>query len=231
MKTIGLLGGMSWESTVQYYRLINEGIRASEGGLHSAQLVLHSVDLAPLAVWMNNGEWQNIETVLVEAARGLERAGAEFFLICTNTMHKLAPAIERSVDIPLLHIADATAETLITQGKQKVGLLGTAFTMEEAFYRGRLESVHDLQVLVPQSQDREVINRVIFDELCCGKILPESKRQYLRIVESLMEAGAEAVVLGCTEIGMLISQDDVSLPLFDTTHLHAAKAVNYALGS
>ncbi len=229
MKTIGLLGGMSWESTVEYYRALNEGIKKALGGLHSAKIVMHSVDFAPLEEFMRNGDWDAIAAVLSEAAIGLEKAGADFFLLCTNTMHKLAPDIEQKIDIPLLHIADATAEVLLSNKISTVGLLGTAFTMEEDFYRQRLKSKYGLDVLIPQKDDRQLVNKVVFTELCCGKILDGSRKEYIRIINELAEQGAEAIILGCTEIGLLVKQEDVEIQLFDTTPIHAAKAVQMAL--
>ncbi len=229
MKTIGLLGGMSWESTVEYYRALNEGVKKALGGLHSAKIVMHSVDFAPLEEYMRNGDWDAIGTVLSDAAIGLEKAGADFFLLCTNTMHKLAPEIEQKIDIPLLHIADATAEVLLANTISTVGLLGTAFTMEEDFYRQRLKSKYGLDVLIPEKDDRQLVNRVVFEELCCGKILEGSKKEYIRIINELAEQGAEAIILGCTEIGLLVKQEDVQIQIYDTTPIHAAKAVQMAL--
>ncbi len=229
MKTIGLLGGMSWESTVEYYRALNEGIKKALGGLHSAKIVMHSVDFAPLEEYMRNGDWDAIATVLSEAAIGLEKAGADFFLLCTNTMHKLAPDIEQKIDIPLLHIADATAEVLLSNEISTVGLLGTAFTMEEDFYRQRLKSKYGLDVLIPEKDDRQLVNKVVFAELCCGKILEDSRKEYIRIINELAEQGAEAIILGCTEIGLLVKQEDVEIQLYDTAPIHAAKAVQMAL--
>lgn len=229
MKTIGLLGGMSWESTSEYYRALNQGVKNALGGLHSAKIVMHSVDFAPLEELMRKGDWDTIASVLSEAAVGLEKAGADFFLLCTNTMHKLAPAIEKNVNIPLLHIADAAAEIMLANSIKKVGLLGTAFTMEEDFYRKRLHSKFGLEVLIPNKVDRQLVNRVVFTELCCGMIVDNSKVEYLRIIDDLAKQGAEAIILGCTEIGLLVKQDDVQVQLIDTTPIHAAKAVNFAL--
>jgi len=229
MKRIGLLGGMSWESTLQYYRLLNRGINHKMGGLHSADIIMHSIDFGPVEKCMQQGNWQEIEKILGSAVISLERGGADFFLICTNTMHKLAPQLEDRVNIPLLHIADASAEQLKKNSVAKVGLLGTQFTMEENFYTGRLQDKHGLQVLIPGKRDREIVNRVIFDELCCGKVRDTSRQQYYRIISQLKDNGAEAILLGCTEIGLLLDQQDIELKLFDTTHIHAAKAVEYAL--
>jgi aspartate racemase len=229
MKTIGLLGGMSWQSTVGYYRAINEGIKNTLGGLHSAKIALYSVDFDPIAQMQNTGDWDEMARVLSEAAQSVEAAGADFLLLCTNTMHKVAPQIEKSINIPLLHIADATAEALVQEGIKTVGLLGTAFTMEQDFYKGRLSKNYGLKVLVPESEDRQTVHDVIFQELCLGKIEARSKTEYLRIIDSLAKQGAEAVILGCTEIGLLVNQDDTKVKLLDTTAVHAAKAVTYAL--
>ncbi|MEH6627409.1 MAG: aspartate/glutamate racemase family protein [Motiliproteus sp.] len=229
MKTIGLLGGMSWESTAGYYREINEGVKQSLGGLHSAQIVLHSVDFDPIEKLQHQGDWAGTADILCKAAESVEAAGADFLLICTNTMHKVAPQIEQRINIPLLHIADATAEVLLQHGINKVGLLGTAFTMEQQFYRGRLTDHYGLEVIVPGESDRKRVHEVIYNELCLGQIQPSSKQDYLRILQDLAAAGAEAVILGCTEIGMLISQPETSIKLFDTTAIHAAKAVEWAL--
>jgi aspartate racemase len=220
---------MSWESTVGYYRMINEGVRRRLGGLHSAEIVLYSVDFDPIERLQQLGDWEAAAAILSEAAVRLEAAGAAFLLICTNTMHKVGPQVERSVRIPLLHIADATAEALVADGWKRVGLLGTAFTMEHDFYKGRLQRGYGLEVVVPEAQDRKTVHDVIFQELCLGKIRSESKAKYLSIIENLAAEGAEAVILGCTEIGMLVSQDDTDVPLFDTTAIHAQKAVEQAL--
>ncbi len=229
MKTIGLLGGMSWESTSRYYREINEGVKAALGGLHSARIVLHSVDFDPIEKMQSSGDWQGAAELLVPAARGIEAAGADFLLLCTNTMHKIAPRLEAAVGIPFLHIADATAQALAKDSVNTVGLLGTRFTMEQDFYRGRLTDLHGLTVVVPDEEDRKIVDDVIFQELCLGKILDESKAKYLDIVGKLAAAGAEAIILGCTEISMLINQTDTQTPLYDTTEIHAACAVAKAL--
>jgi len=229
MKTIGLLGGMSWESTADYYRRINTGVKEALGGLHSAEIVLYSVDFAPIEECQSRGDWDATAEMLVDAARRIKRAGADFLLICTNTMHKVAPAIEQAISMPLLHIADATAEALLRDGVKTVGLLGTAFTMEQNFYRGRMADRYGLQVLVPEKEARQKVHGIIYDELCRGKILGKSRRCCLDIVDQLAAAGAEAVVLGCTEIGMLIKQGDTAVALYDTTAIHAARAVEWAL--
>lgn len=229
MKTVGLLGGMSWESSVGYYRAINEGIKASLGGLHSAKIAMYSVDFDPIEKLQHNGDWEGTAKILCEAAMNVQRAGADFLLICTNTMHKVAPQIEKTIDIPLLHIADATAEVLVKKGIKTVGLLGTAFTMEQDFYKGRLKDNYGLTVLIPNEADRKIVHHVIYKELCMGKSLQASKAEYLRIIETLAEQGAEAVILGCTEIGLLVDQTDTEIILLDTTYIHAQKAVEYAI--
>jgi len=229
MKTIGLLGGMSWESTVGYYRAINERVKNTLGGLHSAKIAMYSVDFDSIEKLQHEGDWEETARILSKAAQSVESAGAEFLLICTNTMHKVAPEIEKSIKIPLLHIADATAEVLVHEGIKKVGLLGTAFTMEQDFYKDRLSENHGLNVLVPEKEDRQVVHNIIYQELCLGKIESNSKAEYLRIIDSLSNQGAEAVILGCTEIGMLVSQGDTNVKLLDTTAIHAEKAVEYAI--
>jgi aspartate racemase len=229
VKTIGLLGGMSWESTVGYYRVINEGMKNSLGGLHSAEIALYSVDFDPIEKLQHKDEWEEAARLLSDAARRVESAGADFLLICTNTMHKVAPQIESSITIPLLHIADATAEVLIQKGIETVGLLGTAFTMEQDFYKNRLSENYGITVLVPDKEDRKVVHDIIYQELCLGRIESHSKTEYLRIIETLSGKGAEAVILGCTEIGLLVNQKDTNVRLLDTTVIHARKAVEYAL--
>lgn len=229
MKTIGLIGGMSWESTVGYYREINERVKTSLGGLHSAKLVLHSVDFDPIEKLQRSGNWADTAEILIEAAKSVESAGADFLLICTNTMHKVASEIERSINIPLLHIADATAQVLVEDGIKKVGLIGTAFTMEQAFYKSRLFEHYGLEVIIPNETDRKLVHDIIYNELCLGDIKDSSRQEYLRIVSDLSESGAEAVILACTEISMLISQQHTNIRLYDTTAIHAAKAVEWAI--
>ncbi|ALO47522.1 aspartate/glutamate racemase family protein [Pseudohongiella spirulinae] len=228
MKTIGLLGGMSWESTVTYYRLINEGIKQRLGGLHSAKIVLVSVDFAEVEQLQHVGDWQAAGALLTDAAAGLQKAGADFMLICTNTMHKVAAQIQSQVSLPLLHIADATADKLLAEGVSTVGLLGTRFTMEQDFYKQRLIE-RGLTVVVPDDAGRSEVNRVIYDELCLGQIRESSRQQYQKVIRDLQHAGAEAVILGCTEIGLLVRAQDSPLPLYDTTEIHAKIAVQYAL--
>lgn len=229
MRTIGLLGGMSWESTSDYYRLINQGVKRSLGGLHSAKIAMVSVDFQPIEALQHKGDWQGAADLLCESAKNIENAGADFLLICTNTMHKVAPEVEAAINIPLLHIADATAQQLISEGVKRVGLLGTAFTMEQDFYRGRLENMHGLDVLLPSDDDRKIVHDVIYQELCLGEVKADSKLEYLRIINALEKQGAEAIILGCTEIGMLVTQSDTSIRLLDTTAIHAEKAVDFAL--
>ncbi len=230
MKTIGLIGGMSWESTQIYYRLINQGVKARLGGLHSARLVLYSVDFAEIEALQRRGDWAATAQILGEAARYLAAAGADFLVLCTNTMHRVAPQLEQAVEIPLLHIADATANELHRQGVTRVGLLGTRFTMEQTFYRVRLEA-QGIQVLIPDAAQRETVHTIIYDELCRGEIRADSRAAYLEIVASLAGQGAQGVILGCTEIGLLIQADDTDVPLFDTTAIHAEQAVEAALAS
>ena len=229
MKTIGLLGGMSWESTLTYYQAINEGVKKRLGGLHSARVVLYSVDFDPIEKLQHRGEWDATAEILAGAARRIEAGGADFFLICTNTMHKVAEAVQAAVSIPLLHIADATADVLLKNKVKRVGLLGTGFTMEQDFYKGRLMDKYGLDVVVPEEPDRKQIHDIIYDELCLGMCKPESKAAYLKIVEKLGKMGAQAVILGCTEIGLLIGPGDTELPLYDTAKIHAAAAVEWAL--
>jgi len=229
VKTIGLLGGMSWESTQWYYQAINQGVKKQLGGLHSAKIALYSVDFAEIEKLQIQGDWQKAGEVLAQAALGVEKAGADFLLICTNTMHKVASQIQAKLSIPLLHIADATAEELIKQGVSKVGLLGTAFTMEQDFYKGRLENKYGLEVIIPNQTDRKIVHKVIYDELCLGNIQESSKQDYLKIINGLANQGVQGVILGCTEIGLLVKQTDTSVKLFDTTFIHADAAIKKAL--
>lgn len=228
MKTIGLLGGMSWESTELYYRLINEGIKARLGGLHSARIALVSVDFHEIEVMQRAEDWEQAGAALAKAARAVQAAGADFLLLCTNTMHKVAPQIEAAVSIPFLHLADATAQRIHSAGLHRVGLLGTAFTMEQDFYKARLAQ-HGLNVLVPSAADRQIVHRVIYEELVLGEVNPASRGEYLRIIDDLAGRGAEGVIAGCTEIGMLVKQEHTATPIFDTTAIHAQAAVDMAL--
>ena len=229
MKTIGLIGGMSWESTVPYYRQVNEGIKARLGGLHSARVVLYSVDFHEIEQLQHAGDWDAAGDMMADAARRVQAAGADLLVLCTNTMHKVAPQIEAAVSIPLLHIADATGAAITAAGHRTVGLLGTRFTMEQDFYRQRLQQAHGLQVIVPEADDRTVVHDVIYDELCRGVIRDDARAAYRRIMDDLVARGADAIILGCTEIGLLVGPQDARVPLFDTTALHASAAVEAAL--
>ncbi len=228
MKTIGLLGGMSWESTVTYYKIINETVNQRLGGLHSAKILLYSVDFEEIERYQSAGAWEKAAAVLAEAAHGLEQAGADFILICTNTMHKVAPEIQQRLMVPLVHIAEATAAALLARGITTVGLLGTKYTMTQDFYKTKLIEA-GIQVLIPEAEDVETVNRVIYEELCLGNIRPESKAVFLTIIEWMAARGVQGIILGCTEIGLLVQQEDTSLPVFDTTLIHAEKAVELAL--
>jgi len=229
MKTIGMIGGMSWESTLSYYKAINEGVKAALGGLNSAQICLYSVNFEPIEKLQREGKWDETAQLLAQAAKSVEAGGADFLLICTNTMHKVAPEIEAQISIPILHIADATAKQLQQDGIERVGLLGTRFTMEQVFYKGRLQQQFGIDVLIPDAEQRQQVHRVIYEELCMGTIRPESRAQYVEIVEDLHRRGAQAVILGCTEIALLIQQHDTDVPLYDTTKIHAEQAVQLAL--
>lgn len=229
MKTIGLIGGMSWESTALYYRQINETVKELLGGLHSAKIVLYSVDFHAVERLQHAGDWDGAGALLAGAARALEAAGADFLVLCTNTMHKVAPAIEAAVRIPFLHIADPTAAAIEQAGCTVVGLLGTRFTMEQDFYRERLRTTHGLTALVPPQDDRDLVHRVIYEELCLGQVLPASRAQYARIMADLAAQGAQAIILGCTEITLLVDRQDATVPLFDTTALHARAAAQLAV--
>lgn len=228
MRTLGLLGGMSWESTLPYYRVVNERVRERLGGLHSARLVLHSVDFAEIEVLQHRGDWDAAGLLLVEAAHGLRAAGAEALVLCTNTMHRVAPAIESALDIPLLHIADATAARIHAGGLKRVALLGTRFTMEQTFYRERIEAT-GIEVLTPDAPERERIHRIIYEELCLGRVLDASREDYRSIIATLVARGAQGVILGCTEIGLLVGAADAAVPLFDTARIHAEAAADWAL--
>ena len=229
MKTIGLIGGMSWESTALYYRHINETVKAQLGGLHSARLILYSVDFHDVERLQLAGDWNGAGAIVAAAARALELAGADFLVLCTNTMHKTAPAIEAAVNIPLFHIADPTAIAIQRAGYNTVGLLGTRFTMEQDFYRERLRERHGIVALVPERADRDLVHSIIYDELCLGNILPESRVEYARIMAELASLGAQAIILGCTEISMLVDERDACVPLFDTTSIHARSAAEWAV--
>lgn len=228
MKTLGLIGGMSWESTLPYYRTINEQIKQQLGGLHSAKLVLFSVDFYEIEQLQAQGDWEKAGQVLGEAARSLNKAGAEIIVVCTNTMHKVAEAIERIGGLPLLHIADTTAKPILDLNLSRIGLLGTRFTMEQEFYRGRLHK-QGIEVLTPNEEDRAIVHRIIYEELCLGKILDTSRDEYRRIISSLEQQGAQGIILGCTEITLLVGPQDASVPVFDTTAIHAHAAATYSL--
>ncbi|MBC8717961.1 aspartate/glutamate racemase family protein [Ochrobactrum sp. Marseille-Q0166] len=229
MKTIGLIGGMSWESSQEYYRIINREVRARLGGTHSAKSLMWSMDFAEIEHLQHQGKWDELTTLMIEAAQNLEKGGADFILICTNTMHKMATDIESATSIPLVHIADPTAEKIEAAGFSTVGLLGTAFTMEQDFYKGRLSSKYGLQVLTPDDADRKTVHDIIYQELVVGKVSDESREKYRAVITRLVERGAEAVILGCTEIMLLIGPQDSPVPVFDTTRLHAEAAVDWAL--
>ncbi|MFY0989581.1 aspartate/glutamate racemase family protein [Halomonas sp. C05BenzN] len=229
MKTIGLLGGMSWESTVSYYRALNEGVKAALGGLHSAKLCLYSVDFADIERLQHEGDWPATAEILCTAARAVEAGGADFLMIGTNTMHKVAPEIEASISIPLLHIADATAQRLAADGIGRVGLLGTRFTMEQDFYKGRIADGYGIDVIVPDAREQALVHEVIYSELCLGRVRDASRQHYLEIIAALRARGAEAVILGCTEIALLVQQEHTPVPLYDTTAIHAEEAVHWAL--
>ncbi len=229
MKTIGLIGGMSWESSIEYYRIINETAKEKLGGLHSAKSLMVTVDFAEIEKLQRENRWEEAGEILAKCAQDLERGGADFIVLCTNTMHKLTGQITANVKIPFLHIADATAEKIVAAGMKKIGLLGTRFTMEHDFYKGRLVQNFGLEALIPNESDRQIIHRVIFDELVQGKILDASRVEFRRIMDSLAAQGAEGIILGCTEIELLVKQEDSRVPLFATTAIHATAAVEYAL--
>jgi aspartate racemase len=230
VKTLGLIGGMSWESTVPYYQTINRVVGARLGGLHSAKIVLYSVDFHEIEVLQHEGRWEESGEILADAARAVRRGGADAIVLCTNTMHKVAGQIEAAADVPLLHIADATAARVKQAGVSRVGLLGTKFTMEQDFYRGRLEARHGLQVLTPSAEQRDLVHAVIYGELCLGRVEEGSRAAYREIVEDLVARGAQGVILGCTEIGLLLRPEDAAVPLFDTATIHAEAAAEWAMG-
>jgi len=229
MKTIGLLGGMSWESSLEYYRIINEKVKNELGGLHSSKSILYSVDFEEIEVLQHQNKWEELTVIMINAAKSLEKAGADMVLICTNTMHKMADDVQKNISIPLVHIADATAQAIQQQGLKKIGLLGTKFTMEQDFYKGKLLEKYGIDVVIPNDTDREIVHKVIYNELCLGEIKDSSKKEYIRIIENLVRDGAEGIILGCTEIPLLVKQTDVSVPVFDTTTIHAENAVMKAI--
>ena len=229
MKTIGLIGGMSWESSLEYYRIINETTKKKLGGFHSAKSILYSVDFEEIERLQHQGQWDELTKIMIRAAQSLEGAGADLLVICTNTMHKMAEDVQASIRMPLLHIADATAMQIQLENFHTVGLLGTKFTMEQDFYRGRLSEKFGLKVLIPADDEREIIHRVIYDELCLGQTKESSRAEYIRIINNLVDRGAQGIILGCTEIPLLVKQADVAVPIFDTTTIHAQYAVEEAL--
>ena len=229
MKTIGLIGGMSWESSLEYYRIINEHVKAKLGGFHSAKSLMYTLNFNEIQKLQHQEKWDELTSVMIKAAQDLEKGGADLVLICTNTMHKMADDVQDNITIPLLHIVDTTADRIKKKNLKKIGLLGTNFTMEEDFYKGRLIDKHGLEVIIPHQNDRHIIHKVIYQELCLGDINKTSKEQYVEIINKLVASGAEAIILGCTEIPLLIQQEDVKIPLFDTTTIHAEAAVAYAL--
>lgn len=229
MKTIGLIGGMSWESSLLYYQIINQRVKEKLGGHHSAKSLMYSVDFQEIKTFQHQGNWDEATKIMIDSAQKLQSGGADFIVICTNTMHKMAKEVEESVSIPLLHIADSTASEIVKDGIKKVALLGTAFTMEQDFYKGRLMERFGLDVIVPKETERMIIHDIIYQELCLGIMNEASKQSYIKIIDSLNQQGAEAIILGCTEIALLLSQDDCSIPVYDTTRLHAECAVDFAL--
>ena len=229
MKTIGLIGGMSWESSLEYYRMINEYVRDQLGRLYSAKILMISFNFAEIAALQDEGDWDTAARLVIGAARKLEQAGANVLVICSNTMHKVADRVQENVTMSLLHIVDATAEAIETKGLRRLGLLGTRFTMEESFYREKLADEHGLEIMIPPEDEQQIVNQVIYDELCCGRTKISSKAQFHGIMQNLVANGAEGIILGCTEIGLLVNQQDVQVPLFDTTKIHAEAAAQFAL--
>ena len=228
IKTIGLIGGMSWESTVEYYKIINRTVNQKLGGVHSCECLMYSFDFAVIEKLQHQGKWDELTGLMISAAKRIENAGAEIILICTNTMHKMADEVEGNIAAPLLHIADATAEEIKRQGMKKVGLLGTKFTMEQYFYRKRIEEKYNINVIIPDEQERQIVHDVIYDELVVGKIISSSTQKYVKIINNLKSKGAEGVILGCTEIPLLVKKEDCTIPVFDTTTIHAKAAVDLA---
>jgi aspartate racemase len=229
MKTIGMIGGMSWESSLEYYRIMNQAVKEKLGGFHSARCILYSVDFDDVEKMQHQGNWESLTRLMIEAAQSVKKAGSDFLIICTNTMHKMADAVQSAVQIPLLHIADVTAEAVKANGQNRVGLLGTKFTMEQDFYRGRLKDLHGIDVLIPEDEERQTIHDILYNELCLGKIRKLSSEKFQSIIQNLVERGAQGVILGCTEIPLIVRQEDYKIPLYDTTSLHALAAVEFAL--
>jgi len=229
MKTMGMIGGMSWESSLEYYRIVNETIKKKLGGFHSAKCILYSVDFEEVEKLQHLGDWDELTRKMTDSAKRLESAGADFVIICTNTMHKMAAEVQGAIGIPLLHIADITAEAIRAHGETRVGLLGTKFTMEQDFYKGRLQKKHGLEVLIPGEEERQVVHDILYSELCLGEIKEQSKHKFKNIIQNLVDRGAQSVILGCTEIPLIVSQDDYAIHVYDTTRLHAEAAVDFAL--
>jgi len=224
-----MIGGMSWESSLEYYRIMNQAAKEKLGGFHSAPCILFSVDFDEVEKLQHQGDWESLTRLMIEAAQSVKKAGADFLVICTNTMHKMADEVQRAIQIPLLHIADVTAEAVKANGQSRVGLLGTKFTMEQDFYKGRLQEIHGIDVLIPEDKERQVIHDILYNELCLGEIKELSKGKFQSIIQNLVERGAQGVILGCTEIPLIVSQEDYEIPLYDTTALHARAAVDFAL--
>jgi aspartate racemase len=230
MKTIGMIGGMSWESSLEYYRIMNQATKEKLGGFHSAPCLLYSVDFDEVEKLQHLGDWKSLTQLMIEAAQRVKNAGADFLVICTNTMHKMADEVQSTVQIPLLHIVDVVAEAIKANGQNRVGLLGTKFTMEQEFYKGRLKDIHGINVLIPVDEERQAVHDILYNELCLGEILEPSRERFQSIIQNLVERGAQGIVLGCTEIPLIVHQDDYDIPLYDTTSLHAKAAVDFALG-
>jgi len=226
---MGMIGGMSWESSLEYYRIVNEAIKKKLGGFHSAKCILYSVDFEEVEKLQHQGDWDELTRLMMDAAQRLERAGADFVIICTNTMHKMAEEVQGAIRIPLLHIVDITAEAIIGNGQTRVGLLGTKFTMEQDFYKDRLRDKHGLDVLIPSADERQAVHDILYSELCLGEIKELSKEKFKNVIQNLVDRGAQGVILGCTEIPLIVSQDDYEIPVYDTTALHAQAAVDFAL--
>ncbi|MQY61177.1 amino acid racemase [bacterium] len=229
MKTIGMIGGMSWESSLEYYRIMNQAVKEKLGGFHSAPCILYSVDFDDVEKLQHQGDWESLTRLMIEAAQRVKKAGADFLVICTNTMHKMADEVQGAIQIPLLHIADVTAEAVKANGQSQVGLLGTKFTMEQDFYKGRLQEIHGIDVLIPEDKERQVIHDILYNELCFGEIKELSKGKFQSIIQNLVKRGAQGVILGCTEIPLIVRQEDYEIPLYDTTALHSRAAVDFAL--
>jgi aspartate racemase len=229
MKTIGMIGGMSWESSLEYYRIMNQAVKEKLGGFHSAPCILYSVDFDDVEKLQHQGDWASLNRLMIEAAQRVKKAGADFLIICTNTMHKMADEVQKAIQIPLLHIVDVTAKAVRANGQSRVGLLGTKFTMEQDFYKGRLHEMHGIDVLIPEDKERQVIHDILYNELCLGEIKELSKGKFQSIIQNLVKRGAQGVILGCTEIPLILSQEDAEIPLYDTTALHARAAVDFAL--